>query len=104
MDVPSPVAGEVVEVLVNIGDKVGEGKLILKVKTEGSASVAPASSQPAKQETPKKQESKPVTSTQNTVNQYEVDNSNAHASPAVRKLARILNVDLSKVKSYWSQR
>ncbi|QLE78867.1 pyruvate dehydrogenase complex dihydrolipoyllysine-residue acetyltransferase [Francisella sp. Scap27] len=99
MDVPSPVAGEVVEVLVNIGDKVGEGKLILKVKTEGSASVAPASSQPAKQETPKKQESKPVTSTQNTVNQYEVDNSNAHASPAVRKLARILNVDLSKVKA-----
>ena len=33
------------------------------------------------------------------VNEYEVNNSNAHASPAVRKLARILNVDLSKVKA-----
>jgi pyruvate dehydrogenase E2 component (dihydrolipoamide acetyltransferase) len=47
-----------------------------------------------------KQEAKatPVASQSNT-NAYEVNNSNAHASPAVRKLARILNVDLSKVKA-----
>ena len=99
MEVPSPVAGEVVEIITKVGDKVSQGSLILKVKTKGSAPVA-APSQPAKQESPK-QESKPVAPApaQTNVNEYAVDNSNAHASPAVRKLARILNVDLSKVKA-----
>jgi pyruvate dehydrogenase E2 component (dihydrolipoamide acetyltransferase) len=96
MDVPSPVAGKVTEVLVNLGEKVGEGHLILKVATQGAAPVAPE----PKKEAPK-QESKPVAPAPvaQTTNAYEVDNSNAHASPAVRKLARILNVDLSKVKA-----
>ncbi|QIV94073.1 pyruvate dehydrogenase complex dihydrolipoyllysine-residue acetyltransferase [Allofrancisella frigidaquae] len=101
MEVPSPVAGEVVEVITKVGDKVSQGSLILKVKTQGSAPVQ-ASSQPtpAKQEASKKQqETKPSQATASSVNEYEVDNSNAHASPAVRKLARILNVDLSKVKA-----
>ncbi|QIW10738.1 pyruvate dehydrogenase complex dihydrolipoyllysine-residue acetyltransferase [Francisella sp. LA112445] len=100
MEVPSPVAGEVVEVITKVGDKVSQGSLILKVKTQGSApAVAP--SQPAKQEAPK-QDSKSTPApapAQSSVNEYAVDNSNAHASPAVRKLARILNVDLSKVKA-----
>ncbi|QIV96483.1 pyruvate dehydrogenase E2 component (dihydrolipoamide acetyltransferase) [Allofrancisella inopinata] len=101
MEVPSPVAGEVVEVITKVGDKVSQGSLILKVKTQGSALVQ-ASSQPtpAKQEASKKQqETKPSQATASSVNEYEVDNSNAHASPAVRKLARILNVDLNKVKA-----
>ncbi|MDE5016735.1 E3 binding domain-containing protein, partial [Francisella tularensis subsp. holarctica] len=34
-----------------------------------------------------------------SVNDYAVDNSKAHASPAVRKLERIQNIDLSKVKA-----
>lgn len=99
MEVPSPVAGEVVEIITKVGDKVSQGSLILKVKTKGAAPVA-APSQPAKQEAPK-QESKPLAPApaQTNVNDYAVDNSNAHASPAVRKLARILNVDLSKVKA-----
>ncbi|MBY7734694.1 pyruvate dehydrogenase complex dihydrolipoyllysine-residue acetyltransferase [Francisella philomiragia] len=94
MEVPSPVAGEVVEIITKVGDKVSQGSLILKVKTKGAAPVT-APSQPAKQE------SKPVAPApaQTNVNEYAVDNSNAHASPAVRKLARILNVDLSKVKA-----
>ncbi|KEI34778.1 dihydrolipoamide acetyltransferase component of pyruvate dehydrogenase complex [Francisella sp. W12-1067] len=101
MEVPSPVAGEVVEVITKVGDKVSQGSLILKVKTQGSAPVQ-ASSQPtpAKQEASKKQqETKSSQATASSVNEYEVDNSNAHASPAVRKLARILNVDLNKVKA-----
>ncbi|ASG67492.1 acetyltransferase component of pyruvate dehydrogenase complex [Francisella halioticida] len=96
MDVPSPVVGEVTEIITKVGDKVSQGSLILKVKTQGSAP-ATASSQPAKQETPK--QASQAAPAQNSVNEYEVDNSNAHASPAVRKLARILNVDLSKVKA-----
>ena len=97
MDVPSPVAGKVTDILVKLGDKVGEGHLILKVEAKGSAVVP---SQPAKQEAPA-EASKPSQASvaQSNVNEYEVNNSNAHASPAVRKLARILNVDLSKVKA-----
>lgn len=101
MEVPSPVSGEVTEIITKVGDKVSQGSLILKVKTQGAAP-APAPSQSAKQEAPTKQDSKPAPTpapAQNSVNEYAVDNSNAHASPAVRKLARILNVDLSKVKA-----
>ncbi|WP_395166956.1 pyruvate dehydrogenase complex dihydrolipoyllysine-residue acetyltransferase [Francisella salimarina] len=100
MEVPSPVAGEVAEVITKVGDKVAQGTLILKVKTEGSApAVAP--SQAAKSEAPRQESAKPAPApvAQSSVNEYAVDNSNAHASPAVRKLARILNVDLSKVKA-----
>ena len=98
MEVPSPVAGEVVEVVTKVGDKVSQGSLILKVKTQRSAPVV-APSQPAKQEAPKQTSQAAPAPAQNSVNEYAVDNSNAHASPAVRKLARILNVNLSKVKA-----
>jgi pyruvate dehydrogenase E2 component (dihydrolipoamide acetyltransferase) len=100
MEVPSPVAGEVTQVITKVGDKVSQGSVILKVKIQGSAPAQ--TSQAFKQEKPqtsKKQEPKPTSPAQNSVNEYEVDNSNAHASPAVRKLARILNVDLKKVKA-----
>ncbi|MDE4982515.1 E3 binding domain-containing protein, partial [Francisella tularensis subsp. holarctica] len=54
---------------------------------------------PAKQEQAKQQAATPdaPTPASSSVNEYAVDNSNAHESPAVRKLARILNIDLSKV-------
>jgi len=41
MDVPSPVAGVVKEVLVQLGAKVGEGALLIKVES-GAAAAAPA--------------------------------------------------------------
>ena len=97
MDVPSPVAGKVAEVLVKLGDKIGEGHLILKVEAKGAAPVV--ISEPAKAEAPKREVKAAPVASQSNVNTYEVNNSNAHASPAVRKLARILNVDLGKVKA-----
>ena len=44
MDVPSPVAGTVKEVLVQVGSKVAEGALLIKVETGAAAAVdaAPA--------------------------------------------------------------
>ncbi len=42
MDVPSSAAGVVKEVLVNIGDKVAEGSLLIKVEAAGAAAAAPA--------------------------------------------------------------
>ncbi|MDP3540286.1 MAG: dihydrolipoyl dehydrogenase [Azonexus sp.] len=43
MDVPSPVAGVVKEVLVQLGAKVGEGALLIKVEAGAAAAAAPVS-------------------------------------------------------------
>ena len=50
MDVPSPVAGVVKEVLVALGAKVGEGALLIKVESGAVAAVNPENA--AKTETP----------------------------------------------------
>ena len=42
MDVPSPVAGKIVDVLVSAGDKVGKGSHIANVETSGEAAQSPA--------------------------------------------------------------
>ena len=50
MDVPSPAAGVVKEVLVRLGDKVKEGVLLIKVESSAGAAAAapaPAAPQPA---------------------------------------------------------
>jgi pyruvate/2-oxoglutarate dehydrogenase complex dihydrolipoamide acyltransferase (E2) component len=39
MDVPSPVAGTVGEVLVGVGDRVSQGDLLLRVDAAGAAGV-----------------------------------------------------------------
>ena len=45
MDVPSSAAGVVKEVLVGLGDKVGEGAVLIKVEATGAAvGAAPAAS------------------------------------------------------------
>ncbi len=48
MDVPSPFAGTVQEVRVKVGDRVGEGSLVLVLDADGAAeAVAPAVAAPA---------------------------------------------------------
>ena len=42
MDVPSTVDGVIKEVLVQLGSKVGEGTVLIKVETGGAAAAAPA--------------------------------------------------------------
>lgn len=49
MDIPAPFAGEIVELLVQVGDKVSQDKLIMKMKEAGAAA-------PAQEETPAQQE------------------------------------------------
>ena len=41
MDVPAPQAGTVAEVKVAVGDRVGEGALILLLEPEGAAAIPP---------------------------------------------------------------
>ncbi|WP_018990309.1 dihydrolipoyl dehydrogenase [Aromatoleum toluclasticum] len=47
MDVPSSAAGVVTEVLVKVGDKVGEGAVLLKIEAAGAAAAAASAAAPA---------------------------------------------------------
>ena len=113
MEVPSPTAGVVKEVKVKLGDKVSEGSVILLLE---EISPHPSS---AKEEIAKKPELSPIEKPDNTQvapQPYSVPGGaspisptanvavdqhaflKAHASPAIRKFARELGVDLAKVK------
>ena len=108
MDVPAPSAGTVKELKVKVGDKVSEGSVILTLETAGAAaaggaagpkteapaaapSAAPAPAAPAAAESapPAKPAAAPVD---------DEAFRGAHASPSVRAFARMLGVDLSKIK------
>ena len=95
MDVPSPLAGEVVSISANVGDDVSEGNLLLTIKPEGATSAATPTA-PAKAPAPAAQEPAPVIS-----HAYEgapvKPSKNVHAGPAVRRLAREFGVDLALV-------
>ncbi|RYD97995.1 MAG: pyruvate dehydrogenase complex dihydrolipoyllysine-residue acetyltransferase, partial [Sphingobacteriales bacterium] len=41
MEIPSPKAGKVVKVLINVGDKASEGTLVLELETAAAAEAAP---------------------------------------------------------------
>jgi pyruvate dehydrogenase E2 component (dihydrolipoamide acetyltransferase) len=120
MDVPSPIAGKVADVVAKVGDKVSMGVLIARIDADGAASASaaapaneavgagappaaapppaapppaapppaapPASPAPAvPPETPGAGPAKP-------------DFSGVFAGPAVRRLARELDIDLNQVK------
>jgi pyruvate dehydrogenase E2 component (dihydrolipoamide acetyltransferase) len=106
MDVPSTVAGTVKEVLVQLGSKVGEGTVLIKVETgasaPASASVAAPVALAAAPAAAPAAISAPVSAS--TVSNSPVAvapglpaGSKVHASPSVRAYARELGVDLSKV-------
>ena len=113
MDVPSPSAGKVVEVLVKIGDKVSEGTPLLRLDdglgaaTGKGASVtahaapkaaqraaAPASEPAAVRASAPETDANPGASRSIPP---PIDFGNVHASPTVRRLARELEVDLTKI-------
>ncbi|MCY3593539.1 MAG: dihydrolipoyllysine-residue acetyltransferase [Acidobacteria bacterium] len=112
MEVPSPAAGRVVEIAVELGGQVGEGDLILTIEAadppaeepevaaappeepkpphaEAAAAApapAPRPSSSRRRRPPPPAGSGPATST-----------SPPHASPGVRRFARLLGVDLTRV-------
>lgn len=98
VEVNSDYAGVIVEVLAEEGDDVSVGDTIAKVDENAEAGTvsepsADAPKEEAKAEA-KAQEEAPAASSEETV-----DNSGVIASPAARKLARELNIDLTKVKA-----
>ncbi len=102
MEIPSPSSGVVKELKIKVGDKVAKGAPILVLVTQGGAAPAPkaapaptpspssataaAPSKPAPAARPVPQEPLPQTGEK------------PHASPSVRKFARELGVDLTRVK------
>ncbi len=102
MDVPSTVSGVVKEVLVQLGSKVSEGVVLIKVESGAAAAAAPAVAAPAPAAAPV---SAPVAaSTAKAAPAAPAAlapalpiGAKVHASPSVRAYARELGVDLSKV-------
>ncbi|MDD3676274.1 dihydrolipoyllysine-residue acetyltransferase [Thauera propionica] len=110
MDVPSSAAGVVKEVLVKVGDKVGEGSVLLKVEAAGAAvaavPVAPAAAAAAPVAAPSPAPladggpaaSAPAAMPAAAPSAVKVGGK-VHASPSVRAFARELGVDLGQVKA-----
>jgi pyruvate dehydrogenase E2 component (dihydrolipoamide acetyltransferase) len=111
MDVPSSAAGVVKEVLVKVGDKVGEGSVLLKVETAGAAvaavpvapvaaAAAPAAAapSPAPLADGSPAASAPAAMPAAAPSAVKVGGK-VHASPSVRAFARELGVDLGQVRA-----
>jgi len=103
MDVPSPLAGRVVRIIVKKGDKVAQGSAILLVEAAAGA-LAAAAAPPAASPAPpaaaplKTASAPPQAALTAPAAVDEIAFSRAYASPSVRKFARELGVDLGKVK------
>ena len=117
VEVPSPVAGKVVELLVNPGDTVTNGQDFVVIEAAGSVqSASNSASQPqattntAQQAVAKTQNTASTStnsatttasqsSSQSKLSEAQINAKNAavYAGPAVRKLTRQLGVDVSEV-------
>ena len=117
VEVPSPVAGKVAELLVNAGDTVTNGQDFVVIEAAGSVQSASSSaSQPqattntTQQEGAKTQNTASTStssatttasqsSSQSKLSEAQINAKNAavYAGPAVRKLTRQLGVDVSEV-------
>ena len=100
MEVPSPSAGTVKEILVKIGDRVGKDFLFARLESGEEASpaqAAPAVMQQQEQPEPPKSPT-PSPAVPKSAAPAIQDFSGAHASPGVRRMARELDVDLATIK------
>ncbi|MCW8196085.1 dihydrolipoyllysine-residue acetyltransferase [Proteobacteria bacterium 005FR1] len=113
MEIPSPASGKVTKLLVGEGDKVKQGQQIAVLQSAGgkAAGKAPEEKPEAKRTerpvSPPEQRptTTPVQQTRSATQApaqlppaVEAGDGSIYAGPAVRKLARQLGVDLSKVK------
>lgn len=109
MEIPSSHAGVVTEIKVKVGDKVAEGSLLVVVDAAASASApaaAPASAPAAPAAAPAPVVATPAPAAPApaaapvaapTAPVATASAGKAHASPSIRKFARELGVDLSRV-------
>jgi pyruvate dehydrogenase E2 component (dihydrolipoamide acetyltransferase) len=101
MDVPSPVAGTVADVTTKVGDKVSMGVLIARIEAAGADAAAPAAAPaPAKEPVaaPVAQPAAAAPAPAASAGPAKADFSGVFAGPAVRRLARELDLDLNLIK------
>lgn len=96
LEVPAPVAGVVKEINVKVGDKVSEGCLVLTLEVLDHSAVQ-VSNQMEQEKLEKVTLESVVKAEEVVIKNIDFDNIHVHASPTVRRLARILGVDLSRV-------
>ena len=110
MDVPSPAAGKITEIVVKVGDKVSMGSLVGKLDAGGPA--GPASSDQEDEADAKEEEDAAEAPETSPVAPSDLpprppkaaagpalaDFSGVFAGPAVRRLARELGLDLNQIK------
>ncbi len=96
VEVNSDYAGVIVEVLAEEGDDVSVGDTIAKL--DENAEAGTVSSEPTKEEAPAKEEAAEPVKAEETAEETSQDDG-VVASPAARKRARELGIDLSKVKA-----
>jgi pyruvate dehydrogenase E2 component (dihydrolipoamide acetyltransferase) len=103
MEIPSPAAGVIKELKVKVGDKVAKGSAILVLQS-GDSPPAPAAAKPAAAAQPvasaAPKSPAPAPQPQPAPRQsHDETTAKPHASPSVRKFARELGVDLSRVSA-----
>ncbi|MGA0936288.1 MAG: dihydrolipoyllysine-residue acetyltransferase [Pseudohongiellaceae bacterium] len=107
MDVPSPADGKVKSIKVKVGDKVSEGSHIIDLETEGAApapvSQTPASPKPTAAATPTPEPAKTAPALAARTDTGSSAGADVYAGPAVRKMARELGVNLTKVSGTGSR-
>ena len=100
MEVPSPSAGTVKEILVKIGDRVGKDFLFARLESGEEASpaqAAPAVMQQQEQPEPAKSAASSPAVPKSAAPVIP-DFAGAHASPGVRRMARELDIDLAAIR------
>lgn len=115
MEVPSPVAGEIIEIAAKLGDELSNGDLVAKIRVSAAASAAMAPAAPAPVSAPAPAAAAavlpaiavpapaavpvlPKSPTHGIESSDLVPGAVPYASPAVRVFARELGVDLTQVK------
>ena len=109
MDVPSPAAGKITEIIAKVGDKVSMGALIAKLDAGGPAApVRPSQENEAQakeeEDAARAPDTPPVAprdlppALSAGAGPAKADFSGVFAGPAVRRLARELDLDLNRIK------
>ncbi|MBC8211868.1 MAG: dihydrolipoyllysine-residue acetyltransferase [Gammaproteobacteria bacterium] len=113
MEIPSPVSGKIQSVAVKVGDRISEGTLIAEIETSESQPPVPAPAAAAKQvaSAVAAVEVAPVAAQVASAASQNLERASspvsdladsaltpiAHASPSIRRFARELGVDISRV-------
>ncbi len=100
MDVPSPLAGRITALKIKVGDKVSKGSAVLEIEVTSAAAPQKAAAAPVDAKLSAAASAPapaPAAARTQAIVEEAVGDGKVYAGPAVRKLARELGVDLTRV-------